>query len=93
MTTKNGDRFLTCLDACDTIILLSNDCIFNNVDAARDLVAAYGVVIGTSLSDVPDSVMESLIDLKIAIRKVIGEEAYESFSGSAGSQVLNLRYV
>lgn len=87
---KNNDRFLTCLDACDTIILLDGMDAKSIIMNSQGLFDAYVTVLSTRFDDVPDYMVRPLAELKCAINNIFGVGTHENFSGGPGATLLNV---
>ena len=88
MDKKLDDSFLTCVQACDTIILLAGMDIKSLLANSSEFVAACTTVLGVRLTELPDSMVDAIAKLQIEIIALLGQDVYEDFNGSSRPDIL-----
>ena len=67
MKEKNGDSFLTCIDACATIHTMFGMPIEIALTNYQELSAAFDDVLDTKIDDIPENMLKDYVNLRANI--------------------------
>ena len=90
MDTEKEDSFLTCMEACDTIMLYGDMDINWVLANSGKIYDAFITLLNTDISELPDNVVMPILEVKSKILKYFGKDNYADYGGGPRAKVLHV---